>query len=130
MAAMETLLLKHKRREQILKARAEEISALEATAHSLHQSGHPEARSILAKCQGLLLRYPWLWGDGNWGELAWISIIQALPFLFNYLVQLLAFSKAEGRTLGVSSTPDLAICWPILHETIYGIHFLHPSFLH
>lgn len=94
MAAVETLLLKHKRHEQNLKARAEEISALEATAHSLHQSGHPEAHSILAQCQGLLLRYPWLWGDGNRGELAWISIIQALPFLFNYLVQLLAFSKA------------------------------------
>lgn len=63
---METLLLKHKRHEQNLKARAEEISALEATAHSLHQSGHPETRSILARCQGLLLRYPWLWDDGNW----------------------------------------------------------------
>nr|XP_048315627.1 spectrin beta chain, non-erythrocytic 5 [Myodes glareolus] len=56
LAAVETLLLKHKRHEQNLKAKAEEISALEATAHSLHQSGHPEARSILAKCQGLLLR--------------------------------------------------------------------------
>lgn len=87
MAAVETLLLKHKRREQNLKARAEEISALEATAHSLHQSGHPEACSILARCQGLLLRYLWLWDDGNWAELARISIIQALPFSFNSLVQ-------------------------------------------
>ncbi|XP_049989135.1 spectrin beta chain, non-erythrocytic 5 [Alexandromys fortis] len=56
LAAVETLLLKHKRRKQNLKARAEEMSVLEATAHSLHQSGHPEARSILARCQGLLLR--------------------------------------------------------------------------
>ncbi|KAM7327506.1 hypothetical protein ACRRTK_013873 [Alexandromys fortis] len=48
--------LAHKRRKQNLKARAEEMKRLEATAHSLHQSGHPEARSILARCQGLLLR--------------------------------------------------------------------------
>lgn len=64
---METLLSKHKRLEQHLKARAEEISALEATALRLHQSGHPEARSILARCQALLLRYLWLWDDGTWG---------------------------------------------------------------
>lgn len=91
---METLLPKHKRHEQKLKARAEEISALEATAHSLHQSGHPEAHSILARCQALLLRYLWLWEDGNWGESARTSITQALPFLFNPFPQLLAFPKA------------------------------------
>ncbi|ERE70802.1 spectrin beta chain, brain 4-like protein [Cricetulus griseus] len=56
LSTVETLLPKHKRHEQKLKARAEEISALEATAHSLHQSGHPEAHSILARCQALLLR--------------------------------------------------------------------------
>ncbi|XP_040602017.1 LOW QUALITY PROTEIN: spectrin beta chain, non-erythrocytic 5 [Mesocricetus auratus] len=56
LSSVETLLSKHKRHEQKLKARAEEISALEATAHGLHLSGHPEAHSILAKCQALLLR--------------------------------------------------------------------------
>lgn len=62
---METLLARHKRREQSLKAQAEKISALEATAHSLHQGGHPEAHSILDRCQALLLRYPQLWDDEN-----------------------------------------------------------------
>ncbi|XP_036040911.1 spectrin beta chain, non-erythrocytic 5 [Onychomys torridus] len=56
LATVETLLSKHKRREHHLKTRAEEISALEATALSLHQSGHPEAHSILDRCQALLLR--------------------------------------------------------------------------
>ncbi|KAL1785833.1 spectrin beta chain, non-erythrocytic 5 [Sigmodon hispidus] len=56
MATVETLWSKHKRREQNLKARAERIHVLEATALSLHQRGHPEACSILARCQALLLR--------------------------------------------------------------------------
>ncbi|XP_029391606.1 LOW QUALITY PROTEIN: spectrin beta chain, non-erythrocytic 5 [Mus pahari] len=56
LVTVETLLSKHKRREQGLKAQAEKISALEATAHSLHQGGHSEARSLLDRCQALLLR--------------------------------------------------------------------------
>ncbi|XP_060228154.1 spectrin beta chain, non-erythrocytic 5 [Meriones unguiculatus] len=56
LATVETLLSKHKRREQSLKAQAEKISALEATAHSLYPAGHPEAHSILDRCQALLLR--------------------------------------------------------------------------
>ncbi|XP_028622676.1 spectrin beta chain, non-erythrocytic 5 [Grammomys surdaster] len=56
LVTVETLLSKHKRREQGLKAQAEKISALEATAHSLHQGGYSAAHSILDRCQALLLR--------------------------------------------------------------------------
>ncbi|GAB1286757.1 Spectrin beta, non-erythrocytic 5 [Apodemus speciosus] len=56
LVSVETLLSKHKRREQGLKAQAEKISALEATAHSLHQGGYSEAHSTLDRCQALLLR--------------------------------------------------------------------------
>lgn len=66
LVTVETLLSKHKRREQGLKAWTEKISALEAAAHSLHQGGYPVAHSILDRCQALLLRYPWLWDGGNW----------------------------------------------------------------
>lgn len=59
---METLLWKHKVLERGLEARAAKISALEATAHSLHRAGYPEAQSALARCQAMLLRYLWLWG--------------------------------------------------------------------
>lgn len=67
LVTVEILLSKHKRREQGLKVQAEKISALEATAHSLHQGGHSEAHSVLDRCQALLLRYLWLWNGGNWG---------------------------------------------------------------
>lgn len=67
LVTVETLLSKHKRREQGLKAQAEKISALKVTAHSLHQDGQSEAHSILDRCQALLLRYPWLWDGGTWG---------------------------------------------------------------
>lgn len=60
LVTVEILLSKHKRREQGLKVQAEKISALEATAHSLHQGGHSEAHSVLDRCQALLLRYLWL----------------------------------------------------------------------
>lgn len=56
LVTVEILLSKHKRREQGLKAQAEKISALEATAHSLHRGGHSEAHSVLDRCQALLLR--------------------------------------------------------------------------
>ncbi|XP_076785650.1 spectrin beta chain, non-erythrocytic 5 isoform X3 [Arvicanthis niloticus] len=56
LVTVETLLSKHKRREQGLKAQTEKISALEAAAHSLHQGGYPAAHSILDRCQALLLR--------------------------------------------------------------------------
>ncbi|XP_038962424.1 spectrin beta chain, non-erythrocytic 5 isoform X3 [Rattus norvegicus] len=56
LVTVEILLSKHKRREQGLKVQAEKISALEATAHSLHQGGHSEAHSVLDRCQALLLR--------------------------------------------------------------------------
>lgn len=58
LVTVETLLSRHKRREQGLKAQAEKISALEAAAHSLHQGGHAEAHSTLDRCQALLRRYP------------------------------------------------------------------------
>lgn len=94
LVTVETLLSKHKRHEQGLKAQAEKISALEATAHSLHQGGHSEARSILDRCQALLRRYSWLWDGGSWGELVWISISGSSLLALNFSAQLHASSKA------------------------------------
>ncbi|XP_058149963.1 spectrin beta chain, non-erythrocytic 5 [Dasypus novemcinctus] len=56
LADVETLLWKHRLLEQGLEARAGEISMLEAAAHSLHQVGHPEARSALDRCRAVLRR--------------------------------------------------------------------------
>jgi hypothetical protein len=57
LANVETLLWKHKRFKQGLEAQAEKIRSLEATVHSLHERGHPEAQSALARWQAVLLRY-------------------------------------------------------------------------
>ncbi|XP_077736870.1 spectrin beta chain, non-erythrocytic 5 [Canis aureus] len=56
LANVETLLWKHKGLERDLEAQAEKISTLEAAAHSLHQSGHPDAQGALGRCQAMLLR--------------------------------------------------------------------------
>uniref|UniRef100_H0XEK4 Spectrin beta, non-erythrocytic 5 n=1 Tax=Otolemur garnettii TaxID=30611 RepID=H0XEK4_OTOGA len=55
-ANVETLLWKHKMLEQDLEAQVEQISILEAKAHSLHQCGHPEAPHALGRFQAMLLR--------------------------------------------------------------------------
>lgn len=95
LVTVETLLSKHKRREQGLKAQAEKISALEAAAHSLYQGGHSEAHSALDRCQALLLRYPRLWMVGIRGELVWTSTTpsSSLPAL-----QLLGPTPKPGVT--------------------------------
>ncbi|CAN0540377.1 unnamed protein product [Rangifer tarandus platyrhynchus] len=56
LANVETLLWKHRVREQDLEAQAEKMSALEATTRSLFQGGHPEAQGVLSRCQAMLLR--------------------------------------------------------------------------
>uniref|UniRef100_G1MDF6 Spectrin beta, non-erythrocytic 5 n=1 Tax=Ailuropoda melanoleuca TaxID=9646 RepID=G1MDF6_AILME len=56
LAAVETLLQKHRVLEQGLEAQAEKISALAAAARSLHEGGHPEAHGALGRCQAMLLR--------------------------------------------------------------------------
>lgn len=68
LAPMEPLLWKQKMLERDLEVQAGKISALEALAHSLHQGGHPEAPSALGRCQAMLLRYWWLWGEGCCGR--------------------------------------------------------------
>ena len=66
LANVETLLWKHRVREQDLEAQAEKMSALEAASHSLLQGGHPEAQGMLSRCQAMLLRYLWPWLKGLW----------------------------------------------------------------
>ncbi|KAM7239689.1 hypothetical protein CapIbe_009184 [Capra ibex] len=56
LANVETLLWKHRVREQALEAQAEKMSALEAATRSLLQGGHPEAQVPLSRCQAMLLR--------------------------------------------------------------------------
>uniref|UniRef100_A0A452DXD2 Spectrin beta, non-erythrocytic 5 n=1 Tax=Capra hircus TaxID=9925 RepID=A0A452DXD2_CAPHI len=56
LANVETLLWKHRVREQDLEAQAEKMSALEAATRSLLQGGHPEAQVPLSRCQAMLLR--------------------------------------------------------------------------
>ncbi|XP_061286842.1 spectrin beta chain, non-erythrocytic 5 isoform X2 [Bos javanicus] len=56
LANVETLLWKHRVREQDLEAQAEKMSALEAASRSLLQGGHPEAQGTLSRCQAMLLR--------------------------------------------------------------------------
>ncbi|KAL4696038.1 hypothetical protein H8957_001690 [Semnopithecus entellus] len=56
LAPMEPLLWKQKMLERDLEVQAGKISALEASARSLHQGGHPEAASALGRCQAMLLR--------------------------------------------------------------------------
>uniref|UniRef100_A0A2K5EHS7 Spectrin beta, non-erythrocytic 5 n=1 Tax=Aotus nancymaae TaxID=37293 RepID=A0A2K5EHS7_AOTNA len=56
LAPVEPLLWKHKMLERDLEVQAGKISALEATACSLQQGGHPEAQSALGRCQAMLLR--------------------------------------------------------------------------
>ncbi|XP_055291885.1 spectrin beta chain, non-erythrocytic 5 [Moschus berezovskii] len=56
LANVETLLWKHRVREQELEAQAEKMSALEAATCSLLQGGHPEAQGMLSRCQAMLLR--------------------------------------------------------------------------
>ncbi|XP_031791592.1 spectrin beta chain, non-erythrocytic 5 [Piliocolobus tephrosceles] len=56
LAPMEPLLWKQKMLERDLEVQAGKISALEASARSLHQGGHPEAPSALGRCQAMLLR--------------------------------------------------------------------------
>uniref|UniRef100_A0A8C6D7R2 Spectrin beta, non-erythrocytic 5 n=1 Tax=Moschus moschiferus TaxID=68415 RepID=A0A8C6D7R2_MOSMO len=58
LANVETLLWKHRVREQELEAQAEKMSALEAATCSLLQGGHPEAQGMLSRCQAMLLRKP------------------------------------------------------------------------
>ena len=66
LANVETLLWKHRVREQDLEAQAEKMSALEAATRSLLQGGHPEAQVPLSRCQAMLLRYLWPWLKGLW----------------------------------------------------------------
>lgn len=66
LANVETLLWKHRVREQDLEAQAEKMSALEAATLSLLQGGHPEAQVPLSRCQAMLLRYLWPWLKGLW----------------------------------------------------------------
>ena len=78
---METLLWKHRVREQDLEAQAEKMSALEANTRSLFQGRHPEAQGALSRCQAMLLRYLWL-------RLKWLWLVgwhrhQALPLPFS-----------------------------------------------
>ncbi|EHH63003.1 hypothetical protein EGM_15887 [Macaca fascicularis] len=56
LAPTEPLLWKQKMLERDLEVQAGKISALEASARSLHQGGHPEAPSALGRCQAMLLR--------------------------------------------------------------------------
>ncbi|KAJ1079411.1 hypothetical protein K5549_021963 [Capra hircus] len=56
LANVETLLWKHRVREQDLEAQAEKMSALEAATRSLLQGRHPEAQVPLSRCQAMLLR--------------------------------------------------------------------------
>ena len=81
MANVETLLWKHRVREQDLEAQAEKMSAREATTRSLFQGGHPEAQGALSRCQAMLLRYLWL-------RLKWLWLVgwhrhQARPLPFS-----------------------------------------------
>ncbi|XP_069861789.1 spectrin beta chain, non-erythrocytic 5 [Dipodomys merriami] len=56
LANLETLVWRHRRLEEGLRAQEENMTALEAAARGLHQDGHPEAHSTLARCQAVLLR--------------------------------------------------------------------------
>ncbi|XP_069348326.1 spectrin beta chain, non-erythrocytic 5 [Eulemur rufifrons] len=64
-ANVETLLWEHKMFEQDLEAQTGKIGALEATARSLHQGGHPKAQRALGRCQALLLRKEALLGQAG-----------------------------------------------------------------
>ncbi|KAM4828969.1 LOW QUALITY PROTEIN: spectrin beta chain, non-erythrocytic 5 [Thomomys bottae] len=55
LAPLETLVWRHKRLEEGLRAQAEHVSTLEATAQGLRQAGHPEAQSSLDRCQEMNL---------------------------------------------------------------------------
>ncbi|XP_012865444.1 PREDICTED: spectrin beta chain, non-erythrocytic 5 [Dipodomys ordii] len=56
LANLESLVWRHRRLEEGLRAQEEKMTALEAAARGLHQDGHPEAPSALARCQAVLLR--------------------------------------------------------------------------
>ncbi|XP_006831957.1 PREDICTED: spectrin beta chain, non-erythrocytic 5 [Chrysochloris asiatica] len=56
LANVETLLWKFKVLERGLEAQVENMSSLEAAAHTLHRGGHPEAQRALDRCQAVLLR--------------------------------------------------------------------------
>ncbi|XP_053451516.1 spectrin beta chain, non-erythrocytic 5 [Nycticebus coucang] len=64
-ANVETLLWKHKMLERDLEAQMEQISMLEAKAHSLHQGGHPEAQHAMGRFQAMLLRKEALLGQAS-----------------------------------------------------------------